>query len=238
MPALTNPMAQGLANLLFLNDDSGLNNVGDATGIIKSTADGTWFCDLLNTWPGAAGTAGTSPLSDPSHSYTGYVQKTIPRNATDWTLSSQTVSNDNDLAFGKKTNVGTAVANYWGIRRTTAEATFDFIGPLALEASQPFVVDDSVTADTLVVPGHSYIDTDQVQILVVDGASLPSGLSDGDIVFVITAAADTFQVSTISGGGAINIGNGAGRVAKVLPKTIAQNDTPQIDAGDMQITFD
>jgi hypothetical protein len=233
MTALTNPMAQALGNLLFLNDDSGLNNVGDATGIIKSTADGTWFCDLLSSWPGQAGTAAGTFLT-----YTGYVQKTIPRNATDWTLTSQTISNDNDLAFGKKTDAGTQTASYWGIRRTAAEATYDFIGPLALEASQPFVCDDSLQADALIVPGHTYVDDDEVQILLVDGASLPGGLSDGDIVYVITPVGDYFQVEATLGGGAIALTNGAGRIAKVLQKVIAQNDTPQIDAGDMQITFD
>lgn len=233
MTALTNPFAQDLIDLLFLNDDVGMNNIGDATGIIKSTADGNWYCDLLTAWPGQVGTVGATAMT-----YTGYSQKAIPRNATDWTRTSQTVTNDNDLAFGKKTDAGTETAAYWGIRRTAAEATFDFIGPLALEASQPFVVDDSLQADALIVPGHSYVDNDEVQILLVDGAALPSGLSDGDIVFVITPVGDYFQVEATLGGGAIALGNGAGRIAKVLQKVVAQNDTPQIDATDMEITFD
>jgi hypothetical protein len=234
MTALTNPMAQALANLIFLNDDSGLNNIGDATGIIKSTADGNWFCDLLSVWPEQAGTVAVGlPLT-----YTGYAQKSIPRNASDWTLTSQTIANDNDLAFGKKTDAGTETAKYWGMRRATAHATFDFIGPLALEASQPFVCDDSLQANAIIAPDHGFSDNDEVQILAVEGASLPSGLADGDIVYVITPVGDYFTVETSLGNGAENIGNGAGRLAKVLQKTIAQNDTPQIDAGDMQIVFD
>jgi len=223
-------MAQELADLLLQNAD--ITNIGDASGLVGSTTPGTWFVDLLATWPGQAGTVGATKLS-----YTGYSQATIARSSSGWTRSGQTTTQDNDLTFGKKTDAGTQTAQFWGMARLTSPSTFDFIGPLALEESQPFVVDDTIV-DTFIVPGHTYSDGDQVQILDVVGATLPSGTADGDIVYVRDSATDRFKIEATVGGGAIDVGNGAGRIAKVLTKTIAQNDTPQIDAGDMQITFD
>jgi len=62
-----------------------------------------------------------------------------------------------------------------------------------------------VTGDLIQSAAHGLSDTDRVMVFNVFGESLPSGLTEGTIYFVVGSTTNTFQLSTTSGGSAVNI---------------------------------
>ena len=95
MPA-SDTLEQELLDLIFLN--LSFDNIGDATGIIKSTGDGN-FTVALST-----GTlTDSSDQATTEAAYTSYVRKSVARGAAQWTVTSGTVTNDNAITFAQAT---------------------------------------------------------------------------------------------------------------------------------------
>lgn len=79
-----------------------------------------------------------------------------------------------------------------------------------------------VTNDTITSSGHGLTTDDRVMVFNVFSESLPTGLTEGTIYFVLASGltADVFKVATTSGGSAINItGQGELFFQKVVPET-------------------
>ena len=100
MANTSNAFRNALFLLIFNNDDTGLNKIGDATGIIKSTADGTLQVALHTADPGLGGSMTTNEAS-----YTGYARQTIARTPGGFTVSTNTATNVGAVTF--PTNTGT-----------------------------------------------------------------------------------------------------------------------------------
>lgn len=83
--AMSTAAAAELLNLLFKNNNWA--NIGDATGLVASTADGNFYVGLHTASPGAGGDQTTNECS-----YTGYARTAVARN-TGWTVASANVSN-------------------------------------------------------------------------------------------------------------------------------------------------
>lgn len=62
-----------------------------------------------------------------------------------------------------------------------------------------------VTADTVSSSAHGLVNTDRVMVYNVFAETLPTGLTEGTLYFVVGATTDTFQLSLTSGGAAVNI---------------------------------
>ena len=62
-----------------------------------------------------------------------------------------------------------------------------------------------VTANTIASSAHGLVNGDRVMVYNVFAESLPTGLTEGTLYFVVGAATDTFQVSLTSGGAAVDI---------------------------------
>lgn len=79
-----------------------------------------------------------------------------------------------------------------------------------------------VTANTVSSSAHGLSNTNQVQIFNVFAESVPAGLTEGTVYFVVGAATDTFQLALTSGGAAIDI-TGIGELffQKVIPEVFA-----------------
>lgn len=87
--------------------------------------------------------------------------------------------------------------------------------------------------DTLTVPNHSFVDDDTVR---VSGESLPTGIDADTTYYVVSAAADTLQLSASQGGAAINLtGDGWGEIAKTAYKTVQNGDTAKFAAGSLTL---
>lgn len=73
---------------------------------------------------------------------------------------------------------------------------------------------------------------DRITFQAVSGAALPTGLSATTIYFVISVAANTFQVSLTSGGAAVNV-TVSGEVVwqKVIPQAYSVQGTYTLNSG-------
>lgn len=96
----------------------------------------------------------------------------------------------------------------------------------AANARRQFNVSDAadVTANTIDSPAHGLSAGNQVVFWAAAGAGLPTGLSEGTVYFVIATGltTDVFEVSTTSGGSAVDItANGDGEFQVILPETFA-----------------
>jgi len=79
-----------------------------------------------------------------------------------------------------------------------------------------------VTANAITCSAHGYVNTDRVMTFNVFAETLPAGLTEGTLYFVVGATTDTFQVSLTSGGAAVDI-TGIGEMfhQKVIPEVFA-----------------
>jgi hypothetical protein len=97
-----------------------------------------------------------------------------------------------------------------------------------------FTVDTTLGNDTLFSRAHGMANTDRVMLFNVFAETLPTGVTEGTIYYVVGAATDTFQVSTTSGGAAVDItgiGGGEGYWQRVVPETFAAQGQITVAAG-------
>lgn len=89
-----------------------------------------------------------------------------------------------------------------------------------------------VTSDAIQSAAHGLVDTDRVMVMNVFAESLPAGLTEGTIYFVVSAATDTFELSLTSGGASVNItGQGELYWHKVIPEVFASAGELTVDVG-------
>lgn len=88
------------------------------------------------------------------------------------------------------------------------------------------------TGNTIHLDGHGFSDTERVIVLPTPGGSLPTGLTLGTVYYVISADADSFQVSLTEGGGAVSISADGGLLMqKLVPEVYALQGTHTVQAG-------
>jgi hypothetical protein len=104
--------------------------------------------------------------------------------------------------------------------------TNNFLGyaPINGAAKGFFSVDTTLTNDALFSVAHGLADGDRVQLFNVFAESLPTGLSEGTVYFVVSSTTNSFKVSLTSGGAAVDItavAGGEGFFQKVIPEVFA-----------------
>lgn len=62
-----------------------------------------------------------------------------------------------------------------------------------------------VTANAIQSSAHGLVDNDRVMVFNVFAESLPTGLTEGTVYYVVNSATDSFKVSTTQGGAAVDI---------------------------------
>lgn len=85
-----------------------------------------------------------------------------------------------------------------------------------------FSTDTTLTNDQLFSVAHGMSDGDRVMLFNVFSETLPTGVSEGTIYYVVSSATNTFKVSATSGGSAVDItalGGGEGFWQRVVPET-------------------
>lgn len=89
-----------------------------------------------------------------------------------------------------------------------------------------------VTADAIQSAGHGLSNGDRVQLFGVFAESLPAGLTEGTVYFVVSAATDTFKVSETLGGSSVGItGQGELYFQKAVPETFGSQGQITVAAG-------
>ena len=87
-----------------------------------------------------------------------------------------------------------------------------------------FSTDTNLANDQLFSVAHGMADNDRVMLFNVFAETLPTGVSEGTIYYVVNSATNTFKVSTTQGGAAVDItalGGGEGFFQKVVPEVFA-----------------
>lgn len=85
-----------------------------------------------------------------------------------------------------------------------------------------FSSDTNLANDTLFSVAHGMANADRVVLYNVFAETLPTGITEGTIYFVVGAATNTFQVSLTLAGAAVDItalGGGEGYWQRVVPET-------------------
>jgi hypothetical protein len=85
-----------------------------------------------------------------------------------------------------------------------------------------FSIDTTLTNDQFLSVAHGMSDGDRVVLYNVFAESLPTGVTEGTIYFIVNSTANTFKVSTTSGGAAVDItavGGGEGYWQRVIAET-------------------
>lgn len=170
-------------------------------------------------------------------SYTGYGT----RPAITWGAAANTSpaggrqrANSAAVTFPQNTGSLQSVIAY-GLYSAATAGTLQAIG--LLDADPP-VVGTAATSDTITAPAHGLSNNQRVFVMAAPGALLPAGLSENTAYFVVNAATDTFQLSTTSGGAAVDItAGGAGLFIPYTAVDIATNATPELAIGAVVAQF-
>src|SRR3972149_6572528 len=223
----SNSFENSLLLLLFNNTD--IANIGDAAGLQNSLAAGSLFVALHTADPGEAGDQTTSEIA-----YTGYARVGVARSGAGWTVSGNSVSNAAAVTFGKRTDIGTAVATHFVVGAESAGATkIQREGALRTSGQGPFTgaVDANIT-----VPGHTFSVDDRCAFFPAFGSTLPTGITEGTLYWVKTSATDVITISATQGGAAVNItAVGDGVAFKAMTLSVTQNVTPEFAIGQLVI---
>lgn len=151
------------------------------------------------------------------------------RKAITWnTVGSGQRTNNGALAF----DIPAATTVYWvGLWSALTTGTYYGAFPCQTTGAAPkaaLVLSGDVTANTIECVSHGFSAGDRVTCYPVLAGSLPTGLTAGVVYYVIATglATDVLEVSTSSGGSAVDItGEGPLMVQKVVPEVFAGQGT-------------
>lgn len=145
------------------------------------------------------------------------------RQAVTWgTASGGTLANSNTLTF----DLPAGTYGWLTFFNASTGNTNNYRGyaPLNGSTSGFAAVDTTLTNDQFLSPGHGLSDTDRVQLFNTFAGSIPTGITEGTLYYVVNSATNTFKVSTTSGGAAVDItalGGGEVYFQKVIPEAFA-----------------
>lgn len=105
--SMSDVLETALLKLLFNN--TSLANMGDATGIVGSSTNGSFYVSLHTADPGEAGNQTTSEAT-----YTSYARVAVARTTAGWSVSGNTVSNAAAINFPTCTG-GSSTITHFGI---------------------------------------------------------------------------------------------------------------------------
>ncbi len=114
----------------------------------------------------------------------------------------------------------------------------NYRGYAPLEGASPvrgfFSTDTTLTNDQFLSVAHGLANDDRVMLFNVFAETVPTGVSEGTVYFVVSTATNTFKVSTTQGGSAVDItalGGGEGHFVRVVPQVFATDGTLTVAAG-------
>jgi hypothetical protein len=124
----SNAFETSLLTLIFNN--TGIANIGDATGLRGSTVAGSLYIALHTADPGEAGNQSTSEAT-----YTGYARVAVVRSGAGFTVSGNSVSNAAIVTFGACTAGSNTITHFSIGSQSSGSTAGDFLMSGALSAS-------------------------------------------------------------------------------------------------------
>jgi hypothetical protein len=157
------------------------------------------------------------------------------RQAVTWAAAaSGTKSNSGALTF----DVPAGTYAFFGLFNASTGNTNNYKGYIPFGGASAlkgfFSVDTTLTNDTLFSRAHGMSDGDRVILYNVFSETLPTGVTEGTVYFVVNSTTDSFKVSTTSGGAAVDItgvGGGEGYWQRVVPEVFASQGQITVAAG-------
>jgi hypothetical protein len=117
---------------------------------------------------------------------------------------------------------------FFGLFNASTGNTNNYLGYIPFGGASALkgfgTVDTTLTNDQLFSRAHGMSDTDRVILFNVFAETLPTGLTEGTVYYVVSSATNTFKVSTTSGGSAVDItalGGGEFYWQRVVPEVFA-----------------
>lgn len=137
----SNDLENGILELILNNEPITL--IGDASGVLGSTANGSLYVSLHTADPGEAGDQTTNEIA-----YTSYARVAVARNpsSNQWTVSGNEASNAAKITFPQCTG-GSGTATHIGIG-TAASGTGKLLYSAALTASR--AISDGITPEVAI----------------------------------------------------------------------------------------
>jgi hypothetical protein len=220
MPALTNAFVTDLLHLYF-------KNAPDANGLAASGSAGSLYAALHSQDPGVGSLQNQQELS-----YGTYTRIQVQRGSGFSVNTAQrTVSPAAAISFPKRADAGAAqTAHFWSLGTGASGATYMLLrGGIG---GQPMPFTYPTGGGSLTCPGLQPAVSDPVAFWQYGSVSLPGGITEGTVYWVISVSGDTFAVSATLGGGAVVLtGPGLGTCQKLTPLTVTNNVTPKLETG-------
>lgn len=180
-----------------------LNDIGKNTaldGLDESIAAGVKFIGLFQS-SADPGTGATFSGTEATGGSPAYARLAVTFGAA----ASGAKSNSGALTF----DVPAGSYHAFGLFNTsTGNVSGNYLGYLPFGGSvKGFgqVPSAALAGDTINSAAHGLVNGDRVMVYNVFAESLPTGLTEGTLYFVVGATTDTFQVSLTSGGAAVDI---------------------------------
>lgn len=182
------------------------------------------YAALFTIMPDETGAGGVEPAGG------AYARQAVTFNAP----ANGSMANSLEVLFPQASaNWGTVLG--FGLHDAPAAGNLLYFDYLGAGAKLPFAGD--AVANTIESPAHGYSNGDRLVVSTEFGGALPGGLMEGTMYYVISTAADTFQVSLTLGGAAVDFTtSGTGYVQRVTPKQIDSGDQFKFPAGQLTVT--
>lgn len=196
---------------------AGILYVGVNTLVTGPPSDGT---------PGTGATAASTEATGGSPAYA--------RQAVTWAAaSSGQKSNSGALTFDVP--AGTyAFLTLWNASTGNSGTQFRGWVPINGNIKGFFSVDTTLTNDALFSVAHGLSNGDRVVVFNVFAESLPTGLTEGAVYYVVNTTTNSFKVASSAGGTAIDItavGGGEGYFQSVIPETFGAQGQITVASG-------
>lgn len=112
-----------------------------------------------------------------------------------------------------------------------------WVGWLEVTAGVFAVETADLTANDITSPSHGLANDHRIVFEdSVDGGSLPGGITEGTVYWVLAVTTDTFTISTTQDGTAVDItSSGSGAWRRVDPRAAASSDTFRVQPGELVV---
>lgn len=113
-----------------------------------------------------------------------------------------------------------------------------FYGYFPIGGFAPQAATVAASTDLFTSFAHGYTTDHRILVFDVQGAGVPTGLTEGTVYYVLAAGltTDVFALSTTSGGSAVNVtADGECFVMRVAPETFSNQGQFQIGAGSLTL---
>ncbi len=189
---------------------------------------------------GGAGVGATHGSLHTAYSSTGTNEVTggspaYARKAATWAAASgRSKATSASMVFDVPASTTVRWVGFWD-----AVSAGNFLGMVPNGGGIPeaFAVNSAgVTSNTFDAPSHGFSNTNTVVVWTVPGASLPTGVSEGTVYYIVGAATDTFQLSLTSGGAAIDItAVGSGFAQRIVEESFGAQGTHTVSTATMSL---